>query len=173
MIPRKNQTAFEKREEMMATISQGTRAAKYFDAYQSYHHHPMNELTHYVGIPVIVVSIAGLLSYIALPYQIFNGVIGLDFGLGMWIIATLFYLWLDPRIGIPFSAVMLGFYICGRQLMYSEFWPVLWVMFIGGWIVQFIGHYRYEKQSPAFYKNIEHLLVGPFWIFAKMVGYYR
>jgi uncharacterized membrane protein YGL010W len=43
----------------------------------------------------------------------------------------------------------------------------LWLhvaLFIGGWILQFIGHARYEKQSPAFLNNLLHLLVGPLWI---------
>jgi uncharacterized membrane protein YGL010W len=38
-----------------------------------------------------------------------------------------------------------------------------------GWILQYLGHYVYEKKSPAFYRNLVHLLVGPLWILAKAV----
>ncbi len=30
-----------------------------------------------------------------------------------------------------------------------------------GWIFQGIGHAVYEKRSPAFLRNLVHLLVGP------------
>ena len=33
------------------------------------------------------------------------------------------------------------------------------------------SHYVYEKKSPAFYKNLVHLLVGPLWIVAKATGH--
>ena len=37
------------------------------------------------------------------------------------------------------------------------------VMFVGGWALQFLGHY-YEGKKPAFLKNGLHLLIGPLWI---------
>ena len=40
-------------------------------------------------------------------------------------------------------------------------------LFVFGWVLQFVGHYVYEKRSPAFMKNLTHLLVGPLWILAK------
>jgi uncharacterized membrane protein YGL010W len=43
-------------------------------------------------------------------------------------------------------------------------------LFVFGWILQFIGHYIYEKRSPAFFQNLTHLLVGPLWILAKATG---
>jgi uncharacterized membrane protein YGL010W len=36
--------------------------------------------------------------------------------------------------------------------------------------MQFAGHYVWEKKSPAFFRNLTHLLVGPLWIAAKAVG---
>ena len=158
----------------MSTMTHSTpRLSRYFDAYQSYHHHPLNKLTHYVGIPIIVLALEGLLSAISLGAPLAGGFIAFDLGLVLLGIATTFYLWLDWRIGLPFSLVMLGFYICGRQLMLASAWPLLWGLFIFGWILQFVGHYKYERQSPAFMKNLEHLLVGPIWIFARLVGYYH
>ncbi|PYQ19595.1 MAG: hypothetical protein DMF81_21345, partial [Acidobacteria bacterium] len=44
------------------------------------------------------------------------------------------------------------------------------VLFVLGWVLQFVGHYVYEKRSPAFFRNLAHLLVGPLWIVAKAVG---
>jgi uncharacterized membrane protein YGL010W len=47
------------------------------------------------------------------------------------------------------------------------------VLFVVGWIFQFIGHIKYEKKSPAFTKNFEHLFIGPLWAFSHWVGYYK
>lgn len=157
----------------MATAAESTRMARYLQDYQSYHHHPWNEWTHFAGIPVIVVSILGLLSRISLGGTTAGGAIGFDVGFFLWAAAATFYVWLDWRIGVPFSVMMLGFYVLGRQMMYSGYWWVLLVMFLGGWVLQLVGHYRFEKKAPAFLTNFEHLLIGPIWIYAKLVGYYR
>jgi uncharacterized membrane protein YGL010W len=39
-----------------------------------------------------------------------------------------------------------------------------------GWILQGVGHYVYEKNAPAFFRNFVHLGVGQLWILAKAVG---
>ena len=42
-------------------------------------------------------------------------------------------------------------------------WPFALAFFVGGWILQFVGHY-FEGKSPAFLTNLVHLLVAPLWI---------
>ena len=48
--------------------------------------------------------------------------------------------------------------------------PAAVALFVLGWVLQFVGHYVYEKKSPAFFRNVTHLLVGPLWILAKAIG---
>jgi uncharacterized membrane protein YGL010W len=36
--------------------------------------------------------------------------------------------------------------------------------FFVGWIFQAVGHTVYEKNRPAFFKNLLHLLVGPLFL---------
>ena len=40
-------------------------------------------------------------------------------------------------------------------------------LFVFGWILQGVGHWVYEKNSPAFFRNFVHLAVGQLWILAK------
>jgi len=80
--------------------------------------------------------------------------------------ATLYYLTLDGPLGalmFVFSALLVA---AGRQV------PFLFGLgfFVFGWVIQFVGHYVYEKKSPAFYRNLVHLLVGPLWVLAKATG---
>ena len=40
-------------------------------------------------------------------------------------------------------------------------------MFATGWALQFVGHYVFEKNEPAFYGDAYYLLVGPAWVAAE------
>jgi uncharacterized membrane protein YGL010W len=40
-------------------------------------------------------------------------------------------------------------------------------MFTTGWALQFVGHYVFEKNKPAFYGDAYYLLVGPAWVAAE------
>ena len=43
-------------------------------------------------------------------------------------------------------------------------------LFVFGWVLQGVGHWVYEKNSPAFFRNFVHLAIGQLWILAKAVG---
>ena len=46
-------------------------------------------------------------------------------------------------------------------------------MFVGGWILQFIGHYVFEKNDPKFFGDPMNLLIGVLWSvmeWAQLVG---
>ncbi|MEK6579395.1 MAG: Mpo1-like protein [Bdellovibrionota bacterium] len=137
----------------------------YFKDYGLYHRTPGNQICHLIGIPLLTVTFLGLLATVGGA-----GVLGtprIDLGLVLWCLASLWYLFLDWRLGLPFSVVALGGYFVGRSLPV----PTLWILFVLGWVFQGIGHAVYEKRSPAFFKNVLHLLIGPLWVFAKCVGY--
>ena len=40
-------------------------------------------------------------------------------------------------------------------------------LFVGGWVIQFIGHY-YEGKKPAFVDDLIGLLVGPLFVCAEV-----
>jgi uncharacterized membrane protein YGL010W len=145
------------------------RLSPYFKDYSSFHQTRGNKLSHYFGIPLIVITLLGLLS--ALTIASLPGfdseLIRIDGGVILLTVAGLWYLYLDWKIALPMIAALIGCYFLGRALPST----VLWAGFILGWILQFFGHYHYEKKSPAFYKNFEHLLVGPLWVFSSLVGY--
>ena len=139
------------------------RLSGFFGEYGTVHQTSGNKICHYLGIPMIFVSLLGLTALI--PISLFSG--GFDAGQLILCLAGFWYVFLDFKIGIPFVTVAAGSYFLGKTVSV----PALWSVFVLGWILQGIGHYRYEKRSPAFFKNFEHLLIGPLWIFAKFVGY--
>jgi len=49
------------------------------------------------------------------------------------------------------------------------FWSVPLILFVAGWVLQFIGHY-FEGKPPEFFKDWRFLLVGLRWWFKKILG---
>jgi len=144
------------------------KLASRFAEYREFHTTRGNVITHYIGIPLIATSLLGLLSMVTFGNEQFHpNVIRPDLGWALWLLAIGFYLWLDWKIAVPFSLVMTGMYLIGRSLPVN----VLIGMQVVGWIAQYIGHLKYEKKSPAFYTNLQHMLIGPLWIFAKAIRY--
>jgi uncharacterized membrane protein YGL010W len=150
-----------------APITLAPRLERYFADYSAYHLNPKNKLTHYLGIPILTVAIPALLAQVVL-YQ-WNDWARLDLGIILWAFVSIWYLVLDWRLGLPFSLLCLGLYFLCRDVPQLY----LWLAFILGWVLQFVGHAVYEKKSPAFLKNFEHLFIGPLWVFAKCFGFTR
>ena len=135
----------------------------HFADYAAFHGTPGNKACHYVGIPLIVLAVLALLARVPLVelggYDVTLAEVAL-------VAVTAYYLTLDAVLAAIMLAASVGLLFLGRPL------PV-WVsvaLFVAGWIFQFVGHYVYEKRSPAFFRNLAHLLVGPLWIVAKAVG---
>jgi uncharacterized membrane protein YGL010W len=137
-----------------------------FRDYASVHTTHGNKVCHAVGIPLIVVTTFGLLSHWIWAAPDPDALLRLDGAIALMAAATAFYLRLDWRLAASFLPVQLACYFLGRALP----WPVLWTLFVLGWIIQYVGHYAYEKKSPSFYRNLAHIFIGPLWLFARAIG---
>ena len=123
-----------------------------FEDYAAYHRHPANKMTHYVGVPLIIVTLVGLLSRISLG--------PVNLAVPVAVAAVLYDLRLSVKLTLPFAALIALAFVVASALPNA----ILWAGFLGGWLLQFVGHFVYEKKSPAFFKNLEQLLVGPLWL---------
>jgi len=136
---------------------------RHFADYAAFPRTPGNQLCHYLGIPLIVLTLFGLLSRVELASL---GGYGVTLAEVLLVLVSVYYLTLDATLGALMIAASGALLILGRRLP----WTVALGFFLLGWILQFVGHYVYEKRSPAFYRNLAHLLVGPLWILAKATG---
>jgi uncharacterized membrane protein YGL010W len=127
-----------------------------FADYASHHRTRGNKICHRVGIPVIMFSLLGLLQRVVL----WHGRPRVDAAMLLIALATVTYVVWSARLAAVMLPVSVLMYL-GALLLPL---PVHIALFVGGWILQFVGHARYEKQSPAFLNNLLHLLVGPLWI---------
>lgn len=134
--------------------------------YAQYHRDRRNIFSHFIGIPLIVVAVAVLLSR---P--------GLDMA-GLWLspalltalAAGVYYLRLDLRFGLLMAALLALSLWAGAALAVES--TLVWLsgglgLFVVGWIIQFIGHY-FEGRKPAFVDDLIGLVIGPLFVVAEL-----
>jgi uncharacterized membrane protein YGL010W len=138
----------------------GRLAALWAD-YEEHHRTEGNKWCHMAGIPLIAAGLMGLLAMEVVQV----GGRPVEASLVLLVVAGAAYVWLDPILGSLFVGLTALLYLGMRLLD----WRVALGLFILGWVLQFVGHGVYEKRSPAFFKNLAHLLVGPLWVINHVV----
>jgi uncharacterized membrane protein YGL010W len=132
----------------------------HFDDYAAFHRTTGNKLCHALGIPIIVLSSLALLAQVPL-FPVFG------FTVTLAEVAIAFFAIYALSLDLSLGALMLSAYVVldvlGRAIPPG---PAA-ALFVAGWILQGVGHYVYEKNSPAFFRNFVHLAVGQLWILAK------
>lgn len=121
--------------------------------YGSYHRTRGNLVCHAFGITLIVFGIISLLGSIRLgPLTAAELVIAA---------VVVYYLTLDVLLGAGMLVLFAMLDLAARAL--SD-WRIGLAAFVVGWIFQAVGHAVYEKNRPAFLRNVVHLLVGPLYL---------
>jgi uncharacterized membrane protein YGL010W len=128
-----------------------------FEEYGQFHRDTRNRLCHEIGIPLIVLAVVAWMRLLH-----FGDALNLALVAGVAV--SIYYVILARANGDIAAAVwaivgLAAIYVIAAYVA----WPLAAVLFVAGWIFQFVGH-AYEGQKPAFLKNLTHLLVGPLWI---------
>jgi uncharacterized membrane protein YGL010W len=127
------------------------------EEYGGYHRSLANERCHFLGIPLIVAGLGTLLAYLRVATLWGFELTATEIVLGL---VAAFYLVEARWLGVVTTVLMV---LLGELAKPLPLWAGL-TLFLGGWVIQFIGHSRFEHRSPAFIKNLVHLLVGPAWL---------
>lgn len=133
-----------------------------FADYASYHQTKGNKFFHRLGIPMIMLSLIGMLTQVTL-FDI--GTVRMDAAMLLIALSCAYYFVIEWRLGMAMIAVSIVMYFVGAALPF--FLNV--ALFVLGWIFQFIGHKVYEHKNPAFFRNFVHLLIGPLWILNDII----
>jgi uncharacterized membrane protein YGL010W len=118
-----------------------------------------NVVCHMVGITLIVF---GALS-LAHAVHLVGGWSGSE---AVVALAGAAYLALDVPLGIAMLGAAVLADLAARAVDDPRVGAAAFVL---GWIFQAIGHAVYEKNSPAFFRNLVHLLVGPAYLVNKVL----
>jgi uncharacterized membrane protein YGL010W len=132
--------------------------------YAAYHRDRRNIATHFLGIPMIVLGVFGLVGR---PAMALGGVASP--GLLLLLGGVAFYVMLDLRFGLAMLAATAPAFAFGTWLAAQS--TSHWLegslgLFVGGWAIQFVGHV-FEGKKPAFVDDIVGLLIGPLFLVAE------
>lgn len=127
--------------------------------YGEAHRTPGNLACHTVGITLIVFGVLSMLHAVPIfgPWTASEVLVA---------VASLWYLSLDTGLGLAMLGGASALDVLARLVHDARIGAAAFVV---GWIFQGIGHARYEKNSPAFFRNLVHLLVGPAFLVNKLV----
>lgn len=123
--------------------------------YEESHRNPRNERIHFVAIPLIMLSLIGLL-YTLHPWVAYA-----------FILASMVYY---ARLSTVFLASMALLSVVGLALVYAMGEHRLTIsvaLFVGAWIAQFVGH-KIEGRKPSFFEDLQYLWVGPIFVLSKL-----
>jgi len=135
--------------------------------YGTSHTNPVNKLLHWICVPLIVLTVFGLLWSLPVPDLFASISSWLNWATVLAAAALLYYLALSPALAagvlVAFASLLLV-----TQWLATLAWP-LWLtsltIFVVAWIGQFIGH-AIEGRRPSFFKDVQFLLIGPLWLLA-------
>lgn len=138
--------------------------AEHLIQYSHYHRVKQNILTHFAGIPLILIALLSLLSVPLWQQPLLTP------ALLLWLVSSVFYCLLDWRFGLT-MLLLHGICLALAQQL-AQLPTTAWLgwsaaMFIFGWLLQFIGHY-FEGRKPAFVDDISGLLIGPLFVVAEL-----
>ena len=133
--------------------------------YGESHRNPVNKRIHFICVPLIMVSLIGLLWSIPLPTALEALPISLNWAVLFLLLALGYYVALSPSltVGMVFVAVGLAEASYGLDRIGD---PKLWQI-SAAWIGQFVGH-KIEGARPSFFKDLQFLMIGPLWILGNI-----
>ncbi|CAM3816264.1 Mpo1 family 2-hydroxy fatty acid dioxygenase [Rheinheimera salexigens] len=140
-------------------------AQQWFDEYGQSHNNGVNKAIHWLAVPIIYLTVLGLLWQIPMPFTLFAEQ-QITWSLVVAIPILMFYFNLSFSIGLGMTlftalGVML---IRWYQLTFTtDVWLISILLFIVMWILQFIGH-KVEGKKPSFFQDLQFLLIGPAWL---------
>jgi uncharacterized membrane protein YGL010W len=128
--------------------------------YGSHHRTRGNLVCHAFGITLIIFGVLSFLERVGTPPA---GATAAE-----WLIAAsfVFYLALDVPLAfsilVPLAALdLLARAVSDRRIGLAAF--------AAGWIFQGVGHARFERNRPAFFQNLVHVMIGPLFLVNEVV----
>lgn len=137
------------------------------DQYGESHQNKVNKLIHWICVPSIMFSLAGLVMSIPFPF-VGTKTFLLNWAFIIFILAWIYYLRLSVLMFFCFIVIGLlmiwgNFTILSFVKSDSNLALVSIVIFVIAWIGQFIGH-SIEGKKPSFLQDLQFLLIGPAWL---------
>ena len=134
--------------------------------YAAYHQDARNKATHFIGVPVIMLSLFIPLAWLRIDIG------GFDLTAAMFVAALVlaYYFVLDVLLGFSMLVVTTLLVWAGDRIAAlgaAQGWTWFAILFIGGWILQLVGHV-FEGRKPALADNLFQIFVAPIFLCAEV-----
>lgn len=135
--------------------------------YAAYHRHPLNRLTHCLGVPLIMFALLVPLSWIG----VHAAGMTVTSAMVLVLILLVYYFLFDVSLAVAMTVVAgliltVAHWVAVSQSL-SVGWTVFGVCFTGGWILQIAGHVL-EGRRPALVDNLWQVFVAPVFLMAEL-----
>jgi uncharacterized membrane protein YGL010W len=127
--------------------------------YALYHQTRGNKICHFIGIPLIMFSLMVLLR----PLTLLPAFTAAEL---LILLTFAYYVTLDLRLAVGMLFISSALDLAAWKIGDLR---IGLIALIVGWIFQGIGHAVYEKRSPAFTRNLVHLLIGPLFLLNEIM----
>jgi uncharacterized membrane protein YGL010W len=130
--------------------------------YSAYHQDARNRATHFAGVPIIILALFIPLAWLRIE--------PVSAGMVLAGVLVLYYLALDVALGLGMLVVFGVLLWAGERIAALgavQGWAWFAVLFVGGWILQLVGHV-YEGRRPALVDNLFQIFVAPIFLCAEV-----
>lgn len=134
--------------------------------YAAYHQDARNKATHFVGVPVIMLSLFIPLAWLRVDIAGVPLTAAMVFAL----VALVYYFMLDVPLGLGMALITGALVWLGHQIAglgAAAAWAWFAALFVGGWILQLVGH-GFEGRRPALADNLFQIFVAPIFLCAEI-----
>ena len=134
--------------------------------YAAYHQDARNKATHFIGVPAIILSLFIPLAWIRFE----AGGVTITAAMLFAAVVVLYYFFLDLPLALAMLIVTGVLVWAGHQIAQLgtlQAWVWFAVLFVGGWILQLVGHV-FEGRKPALADNLFQIFVAPLFLAAEV-----
>jgi uncharacterized membrane protein YGL010W len=134
--------------------------------YAAYHQDARNKATHFIGVPAIMLSLFVPLAWIRFE----AGGVTITAAMVFAAVVLIYYFFLDVPLALAMVVITVALVWIGHQIAglgTSQGWIWFAVLFVGGWILQLVGH-GFEGRKPALADNLFQIFVAPIFLAAEV-----
>lgn len=144
-------------------------ADQWLDRYGESHNHIINKLLHWVCVPLIVVSLIGLLWSVPVPQALLDISPALNWGTVFLMAAVVYYFIISISLAfgiLPFVVLVVAA-VAWLDTLELDLAIISALIFLLAWLGQFVGHWI-EGKKPSFFEDLQFLMIGPLWLLATL-----
>ena len=137
----------------------------WLDEYGESHQNPTNKAIHWICVPLIALSLIGVLWDLPVPAAFADISPVMNWGMLFMMASVVYYFIMSPRLAVGMVLLMFVFALLLGWLdrLQTPLWQICVAVFVLAWIGQFIGHIA-EGKRPSCFKDLQFLMIGPLWL---------